>query len=222
MRLASRESGVTITTAPLGWRSSFRLFGIRFAWSRYHAPLPAASGAQLAIHRSFWIYTRRHAFGFGQVQDWAMLQYIEWSIEGQPWYTSETGSVKLMPPAVMTVPVTGRSRSHDETFKLHIRNRNQVAADCEFEFHGAITGDDPAAIAYYRARHICRGDSGAPAEYRQQLTSATVRVPGTTSTTANIHRPTLTQFEIYQVNYFTAPIGPKRWSRIHGRPEWND
>ena len=85
----------------VGRRSLLTLFGATIAWSRYDEPRPAASGAQLAIHRSLWIYTRRHAYGFGQVEDWAMLQYIEWSIEGSQWYSSETGHVTIAPPAIV-------------------------------------------------------------------------------------------------------------------------
>lgn len=204
----------------VGRRSLLTLFGATIAWSRYDEPRPAASGAQLAIHRSLWIYTRRHAYGFGQVEDWAMLQYIEWSIEGQPWYTSETGRVELAPPAIMRVTHgTGPAPAvkPDETFQLQVRNRNQVAAYCEFEFHGAVTGNDPNAIDYYRNRsHLSYVGN------RQQLTAASFTVPPLTNTTVKVRRPTLSQFEIHQVEYSTAPIGPKRWSRIHGRPEWKD
>lgn len=66
----------TVGLSQLRARAILRFFGIRYAHSTYSDYQTAPSGAPVGIIESCWLYTRRHAWGFGRVDDIAIAAYI--------------------------------------------------------------------------------------------------------------------------------------------------
>jgi hypothetical protein len=111
---ADNEQGIN---DPLQWRTHFKIFGVRIAASRYKRPVGAASGAPVGITRSFWIWTKKRAWGYGTVMDWATLQNLEFKIGPMSPIVSERGDWLIRPNLVVK-----------DGFEIRIHNRNPVDA----------------------------------------------------------------------------------------------
>jgi preprotein translocase subunit Sec61beta len=98
-------------------RKRFVIAGVILCWSSYRRPVPAASGAPIGILKSFWIFTKKRAWGYGTIVDWAKLQNLELKIERTAPVITERGAYQLSPALIVTNGVDVR-----------ITNRNPVDA----------------------------------------------------------------------------------------------
>lgn len=192
-------------------RTVFRVLGVSFAFSRYDPdhfvrcevahdesgpewkPEELArpfSGAALGVAWSFWIYTRRRAYGRAHVRDWALPAYLQ-IIVADILVVSESGDVVIKP---------AKRYSPGECIRVAVANRNpcravgEVTADVLIERETA--GD---RTMYGRAFTV------EPSETR--VLELDIVAPGE-------------DVIIERVKYKTVPTGEFRTGRLHGRPEW--
>jgi len=192
-------------------RTVFRVLGVSFAFSRYDPdhfvrcevahdesgpewkPEELArpfSGAALGVAWSFWIYTRRRAYGRAYVRDWALPAYLQ-IIVADILVVSESGDVVIKP---------AKRYSPGECIRVAVANRNpcravgEVTADVLIERETA--GD---RTMYGRAFTV------EPSETR--VLELDIVAPGE-------------DVIIERVKYKTVPTGEFRTGRLHGRPEW--
>lgn len=206
-------------------RRSLRIFGVTLEHSFYETDhnLPyrrlqrPTSGAQIGIAESFWVSTRRRAYGFGRVKDWATLQYLDLIVK-----TNRGG--------IATEAIGGGILSHDGYIQLtpcftvteensptmEIQNRNKIQADGRLRLHGAQVKDGLRMIGQFQFPFTI--DPGR----RQTLFLDKIDAPPSIDTendTSAFWKPL--QYEIQSLSFVTNPTGKFRWSRIHGRPEWD-
>lgn len=183
-------------------RHHFVIAGLILSWSSYSRPVPSASGAPIGIMKSFWIFTKKRAWGYGTVVDWAKLQNLEIKTGPTPPVVSESGRFRLSPP--LAVP---------GDFEVRITNRNAVDALGILRFFEA----DPAVqfppwLADQTKPVTPTGDRVAiqihfaVLQHAQKLLSI------------RPERPRI----ITGVECETEPAGGTlRRARIFGRPEWD-
>ena len=196
-------------------RTVFRVLGVSFAFSRYdpdhcvsvgmsgpHDNTPLGlewrpeelarpfSGAALGVAWSFWIYTRRRAYGRAHVRDWALPAYLQ-IIVADILVVTESGDVVIKP---------AKRYAPGECIRVAVANRNpcravgEVTADVLIERETA--GD---RTMYGRAFTV------EPSETR--VLELDIVAPGE-------------DVIIERVKYKTVPTGEFRTGRLHGRPEW--
>ena len=180
-------------------RISVRLFGLNLAWSTYDDYQRAPSGAPIAILKSFWIFTRRRAFGYGVIDDQALRSSLVFRFNGGPPLASEAGVFAIEPN--VEIPATPTD-AH-----ILIENRSDASAALSLCIEGYLgrtanytpsTRPRSARLGKYQLYILPHSRARIPiwsAERRQGLflTGAT---------------------------YETLPAGNRRRGRIFGRPEW--
>jgi hypothetical protein len=179
-------------------RRHLQFLGLRLAWSSYSRPVFASSGAPVGITRSFWIYTRRHAWGWGTVADWAKLQNLEVKIGPMAPIVTEHGHFWIVPPLAIATTREGKGQ-----LDIRIHNRNPVDAIVTLKFFDA----DPGGHYVYEPK---------PETIGIQFHTVVLRNAQKTFSVA-VDRPHV--FTHAQAE--TAPaLSTKRRTRIYGRPEW--
>jgi hypothetical protein len=185
-------------------RRHLQFFGLRLAWSSYSRPVFASSGAPVGILRSFWIYTRRHAWGWGDVVDWAKLQNLEVKIGPLAPIVTEHGHFWIVPPlAIATTP------QGDGRLDIRIHNRNPVDAIITLKFFDTGYRMDPDSLLVARESEP---EAAIGVQFHTVLMRNTQKSFGVA-----VDRPHV--FTHARVE--TAPaLSSERRARIYGRPEW--
>lgn len=177
-------------------RRHFQFLGLRLAWSIYRRPIYSASGAPVGIVRSFWIYTRRRAWGWGTVVDWAKLQNLEVKIGPLAPIITEHGRIWIVPPLAIGM------RKDGGQLDIRIHNRNPVDAVVTLMLFDSEPGGgyqpDPQ-----------------PPQAGVQYHTAVLRNSQKSFSIA-IERAHVFTHAIVE----TEPGTAERRARIYGRPEW--
>lgn len=224
-------------------RYSLRFFGVTLSRSVYHLGTRPTSGAALKVHESYWIATKKRAFGYGRVQDWAVFQYLELSFSRVQFYGDgfKAAGTRIEPPiagSITTVHGLFESQpavvleSRTRTY-IHIKNRNPVSAFGVLMASGLRWGTSPLIHRYSERRpnhESCQPrvvtyafECAAGKEKKIDMNSPTSYHIGTTEDDP-IHVFDLdreSRLELAVFVYNTLPTGSVRWGRIHGRPEWD-
>lgn len=195
-------------------RAAFRVFGVTVAFTRYDphkivnvtgphdSGEPAVewrpeilarppSGAPVGIAWSFWICTRRHAYGYAKVQDWARPGNLMFNV-AEMITGAECGCFTVRPP---------RRYDHDARILVAVINQSgPVQAVGRVTLNGrAETGELGMKVRVERpfdvaARGIQMLDFGNGYEGAD--------------------------FIFDEFEFRTVPAGEFRVGRLHGRPEW--
>jgi hypothetical protein len=181
-------------------RSVFRVFAVECGFARYDpssAPFGPerlarpASGAELGIASSFWIYTRRHAYGRGRVRDWTQPAYLQFMADGLGPTGSEMGYFEVRPR---------RRYDHDESVRVGVINGGVVRAVGFVTLAGvAETGNVGMRVEATRPFDVRPGGS-FDVSFGDGFEGA--------------------DFTLDKIKFITEPTGEFRVGRLHGRPEW--
>jgi hypothetical protein len=193
------------------WTAS--LFGLHFAATVYSYPVEAFTGAPQGIDWSWWIYTERHAWGFGSVRAWARLQYLEFAVIGpaspvlsaiaprHAKLASESGDIELRPGIECAIDGPGKFVG------VQFWNNNDVTANIEV----ALSGMHIGAV------------SGAESSREDSLPAYIIVPPHAT-------KPALLAFQrgrivVDRIGYHCEPDEPAkrrrdRFKKLNGRPEF--
>ena len=177
-------------TLTLTKRTHLKLFGVTISRSRYARPVPSKSGAPVGITRSFWIWTKRRAWGYGTVVEWAKLQNLEVQIGSMAPIVSETGVWLFTPP--YRVP---------GAFEIVIANRNAVDAVGTIVFWEWVNYGESIRVSEQKAIQM----HFAVLRNARKLMACNPDKPRT-----------LTRCECVT----EALMSTARRARIYGRPEW--
>jgi hypothetical protein len=161
-------------------------------------PAPAPSGAHLAIYSSFWISTRRRAFGFGTVRDLARLMSIEVQPAGGGRFATESGSMRIEPPIALARGA--------QSFEVWITNHAPVVAEVILSVR---IGEHWKTNA-----HSIEPGAMKRSEFFNSEMSGTAD--------AELIRLATPPPCVDWIQYETEPSGAPRSERIHGRPEFGD
>lgn len=195
-------------------RTALRVFGVTLAFTRYDpntyedmsgphgGPSPAwewrpkvlarpPSGAPVGVAWSFWIATRRRAYGRAMVRDWARPANLQFNVAGMI-TGAECGWFAVLPP---------RRYDHDERILVAVINQSgPVQAAGTVTLTGrAETGELGMTVRVMRqfdvaARGVQLLDCGRGFEGAD--------------------------FILEELEFVTWPTGEYRVGRLHGRPEW--
>lgn len=203
-------------------RTEFRALGISFAFSRYDPdrfenvtgphdsgqprqewrPEKLArpfSGAALGIAWSFWIYTRRKAYGRARVRDWALPAYLQ-VIVADVLLITESGDVVIKP---------AKRYRPGEHIRVVIANKNPCVA------RGEVTAD------VLIEREVTREGSGRTWDNQRTMYGRAFTAQPTESRVVELDIVAPGEdVTIERVKYQTEPVGDFRVGRLHGRPEW--
>jgi hypothetical protein len=150
-----------------------------------------ASGAALGIAWSFWIYTRRHAWGRGMVKDWAQPSYLQFMV-AEMITGSELGYFEVRPR---------RRYDHDQSVRVGVINTGAVPAVGFVTLAGtAETGNLGMRVEATRPFDVRPGGSLFDIPFGDGFEGA--------------------DFVLEKVKFITEPSGEFRVGRLHGRPEW--
>lgn len=181
-------------------RTVFRVFAVECGFARYSdarydfAPRSLArpaSGAPLGIAWSFWIYTRRRAWGRGMVKDWAQPGYLQFNVAGM-FTGAECGYFPIRPPrrydhdAPVLVGVLNHAGAVRAVGRVILTGRAETG-----ELGMTVRAERPFDVKARGAELLDfgRGHEGA-------------------------------DFIVDQFEFVTEPTGEFRVGRLYGRPEW--
>lgn len=181
-------------------RSVFRVFGVECGYARYSDPrydfaprrlARPTSGAEVGIAWSFWIYTRRHAYGRARVKDWAHESRLQFMV-AEMIAGSELGYFDVRPK---------RRYDHDETVRVGIINTGSVRAIGQVSLSGvAETGNIGMRVSPTKPFNVAPGGALLDIPFGEGFEGA--------------------DFTLDRVLFATEPTGEFRVGRLHGRPEW--
>lgn len=195
-------------------RTVFRVFGVAIGFARYdphrienvtgpHDGGAAAlewrpeilarppSGAPVGIAWSFWIYTRRHAYGRAKVRDWARPGYLQFNVAGM-FTGAECGVFEIRPR---------RRYDHDQRVLVGVFNHGGA-----MQAAGTLTIAGIAETGELGMTVETEKPFDVPAR-REQWLDFGAGFEGA-------------DFVLQSVKFVTVPTGEFRVGRLHGRPEW--
>ena len=181
-------------------RSVFRVFGVECGYARYSDPrydfapralARPASGAPLGIAWSFWIYTRRHAWGRGMVKDWAQPGYLQFNV-AEMFTGAECGYFPVRPP---------RRYDHDARILVGVLNHaGTVPAVGRVTLTGRAETGELGMTARVERRFDVKPHGAQLLDFGNGYEGA--------------------DFILDQFEFTTEPTGEFRVGRLYGRPEW--
>jgi len=195
-------------------RTLFRVFGLAVAFTRYDphtfenvtgphdGGLPVwrwppavlarpPSGAAVGIAWSFWIATRRHAYGWSKVRDWARPATLQFNV-AEMITGAECGYFTVRPT---------RRYDHDERITVAVINQG---GSVQAAGHVTLTG---------RAE---TGELGMTVRIARPFDVAARGIQ--VLDFGNGYQGA--DFILDQFEFVTVPTGEFRVGRLHGRPEW--
>lgn len=192
--------------APPRWASPtrwFRLCGVTFSWSSYGEPKRPTTGAPIGVLSSFWIHTKRHAYGRGRIVNWAMPQNIELLV-----LATDSAKQNAVTFNAALTTVDGIYTLHEQPTATEvvtvIHNKGQVSAE---GYLMILSADDPPAALTATARI----DPIKPnrAEHRARVTITPRPSDGSSRQIGQL------ALSLVPESSLTA-----RSAKLYGRPEW--
>jgi hypothetical protein len=231
---------MTTTLSEIGFHRECKILGLRIAWNRYARPQRPSSGGPIGIWESLWIYTRRHAWGFGKVGDWATPDKIEIGVgkiiqtapdmrphalhvKRWPAVSSERGSFDVS-PALWA--------SSEDQFAITVENKHSFPVKATVALIAVVNFNDfspndprygPRSIPVAVSAQSFDLKANSCHNYQIPARSALMeaidqkRVAGA-QLTRGVLAPCSVQ--LAKVTYWTTSSAADRRQRLYGRPEW--